>query len=64
MPTTSWVIRIRATREVLFETFNPKIPKALNTKKYEAVPIGKYLASLNNRQRRGAPEKLTMKRRV
>lgn len=48
MKTSSWVIRIKATKEVLFETFNPKIPKALNTERYEAVPISEYLVSLNN----------------
>lgn len=36
----SWVIREKATGKVLFETFNPKVVKALNTAKYEAVEIG------------------------
>jgi hypothetical protein len=47
MRTTSWVIREKGTESPLFETFNPKIVAALNTVKYEAIPIGKYLASIN-----------------
>lgn len=43
----SWVIRERASRAVIFETFDPKKVAALNIAKYEAVPIGEYLASLN-----------------
>jgi hypothetical protein len=43
----SWVIREKATGKVLFETFNPKVAKALNTAKYEAVEIGKCLGELN-----------------
>lgn len=43
----SWVIREKATGNVIAETFNKKIVNALNTNKYEAVPIHKYLASLN-----------------
>ena len=45
--TTSWIIREKATRKVLFETYNPAWIKALNTTKYEAVPVKEYLASLN-----------------
>ena len=47
MSTASWVIRNRTTGAVMFETFNRKIVAALNTAKYEAVPILEYLASLN-----------------
>ena len=47
MKTASWVIRNKTTGEVLFETFNAKVVAALNTLKYEALPIGQYLASLN-----------------
>lgn len=43
----SWVIRIKATREVLFETYNAAIPRKLNLKKYEAIPITKHLHSLS-----------------
>ena len=49
MRTSSWIIRIKETKEVLFETFNPKVPNALNTVKYEAIPVLEYLASLNRR---------------
>lgn len=49
MKTASWVIREKATGKVLFETFDKKKVDALNIAKYEAVPIGEYLASLNQR---------------
>jgi hypothetical protein len=45
--TASWVIRNKKTGEVVMETFEPKHVAALNTKKYEAVPIQDYLGSLN-----------------
>jgi hypothetical protein len=41
------VVRNKRTREVLFETFNPKLVAALNTEKYEAVPILEYLVAFN-----------------
>lgn len=44
----SWVIREKATGRVLFETFNRKVAAAINQSKYEAVPIGEYLAGLNS----------------
>lgn len=43
----SWVIRVKATGVVLFETFDRKAVAALNTTKYEAVPILDYLVGLN-----------------
>lgn len=43
----SWVIRERATGRVLFETFSRKVAAAINTAKYEAVPILQYLGSIN-----------------
>ena len=43
----SWVIREKATGRVICETFSLKAVAALNTAKYEAVPIAKYLQSLN-----------------
>jgi hypothetical protein len=47
METASWVIREKATGRVILETFNPKVVTALNTAKYEAVPILDYLVALN-----------------
>lgn len=49
MKAASWIIREKVTAKVLFETFDRKKVDALNTSKYEAVPIGEYLASLNRR---------------
>jgi hypothetical protein len=45
--TTSWVVREKATGRVLFETFSAKLVAAINVARYEAVPIGQYLAALN-----------------
>jgi len=45
--TASWVIKEKATGKVIAETFQRKVAQAVNTEKYEAVPIMKYLASLN-----------------
>lgn len=50
MKTASWVIREKTTGKVLFETFDRKKVEALNTEKYEAVPILEYLGSLNKGQ--------------
>lgn len=49
LKTASWVVRRLATGEVMFETFNPKVVEALNTERYEAVPILAYLQSLNGK---------------
>jgi hypothetical protein len=43
----SWIIRDKTTGEVLFETFDRRKIDALNTEKYEAVPVQQYLASIN-----------------
>lgn len=43
----SWVIRETAAKRVLFETFSAKLVAALNTQRYEAVPIGQYLGEMN-----------------
>lgn len=46
-PNASWVIKNKATGEVVMETFDQAKVDALNTEKYVAVPIKEYLASLN-----------------
>lgn len=43
----SWIIREKASGEVVMETFDKKVVDALNTVKYEAVPAREYLAGLN-----------------
>lgn len=53
--TASWVIRNRKTGEVIKETFEPEEVRKLNTSKYEAVPIGDYLESLNAPPERPTP---------
>lgn len=50
MKTASWVIREKTTGRVICETFNPRLVAALNTDKYEAVPILDYLVSLNRKE--------------
>jgi hypothetical protein len=47
MKTASWVIVDKATRQAVFETFNESTAKAVNTARYEAVPILQYLQQLN-----------------
>lgn len=46
-PPASWVIKEKATGNVILETFDKAKVDALNTDKYEAIPIGRHLASLN-----------------
>ena len=43
----SWVIRDKTTARVICETYASKKVAALNTIKYEAVPILEYLQQLN-----------------
>jgi hypothetical protein len=43
----SWVIKNKKTGAVILETFDKKKVDALNTTKYEAVPIREHLESLN-----------------
>lgn len=50
---SSWVIRNKDTKEVIFETFNRETVDALNTQKYEAVPIMQYLQELNKQIKTG-----------
>lgn len=47
MKTASWVLRNKVTKEVICETFDERKVNALNTEKYEAVPILAYLQELN-----------------
>jgi hypothetical protein len=47
MKPASWVVREKASGKVVFETFDQRKVDALNTAKYEAVPIQQYLAGLN-----------------
>lgn len=47
MRTASWVIVNKQTGQSIFETFNEKIAKAINTEKYLAIPILEYLQNLN-----------------
>lgn len=47
MATQSWVIRNKATKAVIMETFDRRKVEALNTEKYEAVSILEYLVGLN-----------------
>jgi|DEB0MinimDraft_3_1074331.scaffolds.fasta_scaffold33142_5 hypothetical protein len=47
--TTSWVVLDKRTGKGLFETWNPKLVAALNTSRYEAIPIIEWLGELNQR---------------
>lgn len=43
---TSWILRNKVTKEVICETFDKRKVDALNTDKYESVPIQQHLAGL------------------
>lgn len=47
--TSSWVIVDKTTGQAVLETFDARKVAALNTARYEAVPILKYLQGLNAR---------------
>ncbi len=48
-PVASWVIREKETGNVVMETYDKAKVDALNTKKYEAVPIEQHLNELNQK---------------
>lgn len=50
MKTASWILRNKETKVVICETFDARKVAALNTVKYEAVPILEYLQSINGRK--------------
>lgn len=45
----SWVLREKATGKSVMETSDPAKVRALNTAKYEAVPVGQHLAEQNKK---------------
>lgn len=45
---SSWIVRNKATGEVVMETYDRKKVDALNTAKYEAVPVLQHLQELND----------------
>jgi hypothetical protein len=47
MKTASWIIVNKATRAVVYETFNENTAKAVNSRLYEAIPALQYLQQLN-----------------
>lgn len=47
MKDASYVIIKKGTLEAVFETYNKKLLKHINTKKYKAIPIYEYLTKLN-----------------
>ena len=47
MKTKSWIIVETKTKAVIFETFEAKTVKAINKKKYAAIPTLEYLQALN-----------------
>lgn len=49
----SFVIVELGTGRVICETFNHEAVARLNTDRYEAVPIGEYLAGINKAIREG-----------
>jgi hypothetical protein len=53
MVKTSWIIRNKATKQVIAETWSARVVNALNTAKYEAVPVQQHLAELNESIKKG-----------
>lgn len=51
-PSASWIITEKATGNAIAETFLRHVAEAVNTEKYEAVPIMEYLQGLNRKIRR------------
>ena len=49
MTTASWVIVSKESGKAVFETFSRKTVDAVNLKKYEVLPILKYLNNLNRK---------------
>lgn len=45
---TSWVVRNRATHEIICEIFDPVKVALLNRPKYQSAEIHDYLCSLND----------------
>jgi len=56
MKGNAWVLREKATGKAVMETSDPAKVRALNTEKYEAVPIGQHLAETNAAAGRGGVE--------
>lgn len=59
MTTHSWVIKERDTGSIIMETFKKKVVDALNTSKYQAVPIQEHLAGLNKELRESAKRSIS-----
>lgn len=55
--TASWVVREKDTGKVVMETFDKKKVDALNTEKYEAVPVQQHLGELNAAIKAGDSER-------
>lgn len=45
--------RVKATGKAVIEVWQASVAAKVNTAKYEAVPVGKYLADLNKAVARG-----------
>ncbi|WP_020474504.1 hypothetical protein [Zavarzinella formosa] len=48
-PSSGWVITEKATGKAIAETFLCHVAEAVNTEKYQAVPITEYLQGLNRK---------------
>jgi len=49
---SSWVVKNKESGEVVYEEFDESVLSKLNTEKYEAVPVGEYLGSINTPEKR------------
>ena len=48
----SWVFVCKAAGQGVYETFSETVAAKVNRAKYDAVPIGEYLANINDKIRR------------
>ena len=53
MAVASWVIIDKETGKAVMETFNQKTADAVNTEKFDVMPIKDYLYALNERIKNG-----------
>lgn len=51
--TESWIITDKSTGNAIAETFLRHVAEAINTDKYDAVPVLEYLQGLNRKIKEG-----------
>lgn len=52
-PSSSWIIINKATGNAVLETFSQRYAEAVNTERYQVVPVLEYLQELNRKIKEG-----------